>query len=550
HAIQDWGHAYSYQTYLNHPRYWQVIWQIRCNGTHRLFRWGDDEFMRQTVRSCYFGDGIGFTMEPITAYYSQLPEQYFLRPEDVPFADYIFERHWNWYLMWGRLAYDPDTPDDVFVHQFRRHFGDAEGERVYRLLQASSRIIPTIYQSHCLSADHRGMAPEFECGNAGGDLFKFTRVYPVDRYRHYSIDGYADSLLRNWQSARITPLEVADALDAAATECDTLMAAITRVSAEGGAEYRDLASDAQMLVALGRYYAEKMRGGTALALYRRSGDYSCLDAARPHIENAVRHWDRLATIGEGKYQPLLDKLRMHTETFTWRAEGRKVHDDLALLDRLEAEAAAVEDLRTGHVLVHRVRPGQPVVLRAGVSSVDGVTATLRYRIDKAEWQTVLMSPAGPHTLAATIPAGGLRDASLLTYQIQVVGRGGRVTFPSPGARQKVAITSDERGPSIRVRKPKDPEGKESVRIEATVSDRSGVAEVRLLHKVMPTGNGRDWQTTPMSKIGGRYVGDLPLTPEGALYGVEAIDRYGNASRYPAPRGTPPPYLAIDPWLTE
>jgi hypothetical protein len=98
-----------------------------------------------------------------------------------------------------------------------------------------------------------------------------------------------------------------------------------------------------------------------------------------------------------------------------------------------------------------------------------------------------------------------------------------------------------------VRQPREPQGKESVRIEAAVSDPSGVAEVRLLHKVMPTGDGRDWETTPMQRRGDRFLADLPLTPEGALYGVEAIDRFGNASRYPDPRGDPPPFLVIDPW---
>ena len=56
-AIHGRWKDYSYQKYLNYPRYWKIIWQMRANGTHRLFPWFDVDFARRAVRANSFGGG-------------------------------------------------------------------------------------------------------------------------------------------------------------------------------------------------------------------------------------------------------------------------------------------------------------------------------------------------------------------------------------------------------------------------------------------------------------------------------------------------------------
>ena len=36
---------------------------------------------------------------------------------------YAFERQWLFYKLWGRLLYDPATPDAVFAAEFTRRYG-------------------------------------------------------------------------------------------------------------------------------------------------------------------------------------------------------------------------------------------------------------------------------------------------------------------------------------------------------------------------------------------------------------------------------------------
>ena len=104
-------------------------------------------------------------MEPMTAYFPQ--DNYFINVDELgePWFRWAFERNWFWYMVWGRMAYDPDTPEDVWVDAFKERFGDAAGEHVYRATALSSKIIPLIYSYHCLGPDHRSMAPEFETGD-------------------------------------------------------------------------------------------------------------------------------------------------------------------------------------------------------------------------------------------------------------------------------------------------------------------------------------------------------------------------------------------------
>ena len=55
--------SYSYQDYLDVPADYQIIWQVRANGTHRFWAWEDTEFIRRTVRTFSLGNARGFTLE-------------------------------------------------------------------------------------------------------------------------------------------------------------------------------------------------------------------------------------------------------------------------------------------------------------------------------------------------------------------------------------------------------------------------------------------------------------------------------------------------------
>src|SRR6185295_4945668 len=64
-------------------------------------------------------------------------------------------------------------------------------------------------------------------------------------------------------------------------------------------------SDCEALDALGRYYAAKIRGACALALFDQSGDKFEHDAALRHLGEALAHWKRYAAVRDAQYVPAL-----------------------------------------------------------------------------------------------------------------------------------------------------------------------------------------------------------------------------------------------------
>jgi hypothetical protein len=64
-------------------------------------------------------------------------------------------------------------------------------------------------------------------------------------------------------------------------------------------------NDCESLGWLGRYYAAKIRGACALALYDADGDTDEQDAAVRHLNAALDHWSRYARVRDSQYVPAL-----------------------------------------------------------------------------------------------------------------------------------------------------------------------------------------------------------------------------------------------------
>lgn len=212
----------SYEDYTNYPRNFKIIWQIRAFGTHRVFHWGWPEFARRTVRSCRFGEGVGFSMETMNAYCPQTDYLHNNPGTDHRFYNWMHDQQWFWYSIWGRVAYDPEVSDRVWVSEFSRRFGTQVGPLVYRALVESSKIVPFIYAYHNQGLDCQDMAPEFETGDHangvrytiwqgkrvvpfGGSNKDFLAVGTLDRTAMADPRTFVENVLENKPLAQMSP---------------------------------------------------------------------------------------------------------------------------------------------------------------------------------------------------------------------------------------------------------------------------------------------------------------------------------------------------------
>lgn len=225
--------SYSYQDYLDLPADYQILWQIRANGTHRFWAWENTNFIRRTVRACKLGNARGFTLEPHVAYFSLYPLHYYRAANDIAVYKYIWEKHWMWYYVWGRIGYNPDLPVADLVRQFQRHYG-AAGEMAYEAMQESSAIVPLVYAYRFVGPDQRDFSPETETGNfdtkkkrARQDLLQFTENKPEDERSFVGIDEFVTNKIAGKSDGRINPFAVAGTLTSSAARTRALAAAVT-----------------------------------------------------------------------------------------------------------------------------------------------------------------------------------------------------------------------------------------------------------------------------------------------------------------------------------
>src|SRR5690606_35677688 len=59
-------------------------------------------------------------------------KDYFTNPDYKISAKYAFERQWLFYKLWGRLLYNADTPNTVFVNAFKQRYGEAHAEKLFK----------------------------------------------------------------------------------------------------------------------------------------------------------------------------------------------------------------------------------------------------------------------------------------------------------------------------------------------------------------------------------------------------------------------------------
>jgi hypothetical protein len=101
-----------------------------------------------------------------------------------------------------------------------------------------------------------------------------------------------------------TPLEIAEALDGSASKTFASLDTLRQVAKEDS-ELRKNVTDCESLAWLGRYYASKIRGASALALFDGNGDTFEHESALRHLGDALDHWKRYAAIRDAHYVPAL-----------------------------------------------------------------------------------------------------------------------------------------------------------------------------------------------------------------------------------------------------
>lgn len=299
---------YSYINFLRKPeatpgRPYEFFWEIWALGSNRLLLWGDPDHVRRVVPTLTLSGSRGFEIDDPLAQkgFGNRPGKWgvFTRAhQDRVFWKHEFERYWLFYLLWGRLSYDPKTSEKVWLREFERRFGDAAPD-VVDAYKNASRVQPELSAAH-MPDPNMYVWPEI---NPGGLIEFYKDVLPSDWRYVASISEAVRNRIEGIPSAKQTPSDTAAILRELARGTEE---AVERAGARLGdshEEWRGSEPDFQVLAALARYHAHKQIAADQLTYFYETSDQAALNAARVELASALQVWEKLAGFTDGLYPP-------------------------------------------------------------------------------------------------------------------------------------------------------------------------------------------------------------------------------------------------------
>jgi hypothetical protein len=311
----NWSHAHSTpklvkvhggalgDTYfVPKPKNYKITWQAR-NEDFFALRWGVPDFIRKHIALNGAHDYVGGYFVGSETYVPAL--DYFTAVKDPVDWKWAFERQWLFYKLWGRLLYDPKTPDTVFQAEFTRRYGDKAVNflQAYSLASSTQLRLASLYDSKW----------DFTLYSEGflalqGDHTKYISVdqlisQPTMDPDYVSVRDYVEALRKGsaFEAGRITPPILVDMLERDNREALRLVNAID-TNANASLMYE--VADVKTWANLGLHLAEKLKGAVALQTYRTAGGAENKQRAIDHLQRALAHWDEVVKITRPIYRDM------------------------------------------------------------------------------------------------------------------------------------------------------------------------------------------------------------------------------------------------------
>jgi hypothetical protein len=279
-------------------------WLNLRNDDLFIYRWGDADYAReflQNVPRDLMRYEAGFYMGPDGFVFGRE----FVSKDRELSGELEVRKHWYRFMLWGRLAYDPTLTRDFFEKRLKNRFPQAEPALLYETWAAASQIVPQVNRFFFRVNDFQ-FSPEGCIYNQGFlSVDQFFQHPPLRGSGILSVQEYASAVIEDKPFDGITPMEVADNLDRLAQQTLAGVAKL-RYQSRPRKELAATLTDMESMAYLGRYYADKIRGAAALAVFRADKNrQEHRRSAVRHFTNAVEEWEAYARIATSQYKPQL-----------------------------------------------------------------------------------------------------------------------------------------------------------------------------------------------------------------------------------------------------
>lgn len=296
--------TYSYGDWLKYPQRWENLYQVWSLGSHRLLLWGDPDYVRRFAPTTTFQNARGFEIcAPLSQKgYGNPPGGWrIFRDKEREYYRWEYERYWSYYSLFGRLTYNPDEGDGIWMREIRARFGEQAVPAIARAYRAASRVLPLIMGTATPDYNMYTWAEK----DSGGLINFYLHYSSYDPLRIADFMEYVDDVVTGKSSAKTTPEDTARRLEKTAAEIEGCLQNADAHMSGSNKEYWATKKDFQIFAGMARFFAEKIRATYKLGFFYQTGDYASLKLAIAHGEKALEIWKKLSAVGEEIYHPNL-----------------------------------------------------------------------------------------------------------------------------------------------------------------------------------------------------------------------------------------------------
>jgi hypothetical protein len=327
------------------PENYNIEWMIR-NEDFFILRWGQPGFIRNHIieNSKNYVDG------------------YFVGSEGyIPGIDcsslstanqtwqYGFQKQWLFYMLWGRLLYDPSTPDSVFEQAFEMKYGKGVGKDMLKAFTLASDMPLELASFYKATWDYTLYSEGFlsaQPPDPDGFFDKSSPFISIDELINHktldpdmlSIPDFVGLKLdgRTLPDTMTGPLMLAEKLE---NQGNTALQIVMKLEKEKLNNLLAISSELEDIRTwsyLSLYFADKLRAGVALETYRKNGELVKKTDAINYLGLALGNWKEVVAHTENRYRevPLVPLTGYHMD-FSWKNFLPQVEKDIDIAKAAE-----------------------------------------------------------------------------------------------------------------------------------------------------------------------------------------------------------------------
>jgi hypothetical protein len=336
------------------PDNYRIEWMVR-NEDFFILRWGQADFIRKHIAQ---------NTAPFVNGYFVGSEGYIPAKDYSHIANnhmgwkYGFEKQWLFYELWGRLLYDPGTPDAVFANGFDRRYRQNVGKALLKAYSAASQMPLRLASFFAATWDYtlysEGFLAPF-AANAGlhDTVSSFISInelvdHPVLDPSYLSIADFVQLKIENkpLPAVKVSPIALADTLD---LESTIVLQQVKQLRKKASPTLACELDDLETWAHLSRYYAGKLRAGVALQIFRTTGESAQQQQALDLISTCLKDWKIISAITAKHYRevPYIEGYKSNEKafkdarTFSWSKYLQQVERDITLVKEAKPLKSAI-----------------------------------------------------------------------------------------------------------------------------------------------------------------------------------------------------------------